>query len=109
MRPLVVFVIGLVLLVLFAVNQPGESVAQDRCPNGQCPTVQIPKSVPVPTVESPAVDLGSCENGVCNLQPAAQPQAQASSPQSRPRFGQRARSFVRQPFGGFFRRAFGRR
>lgn len=108
MRPLVLFIAGIVLLVLFAVNQPGESVAQERCPNGQCPLVQIPKSVPVPTVTSPAVDPGTCENGVCNLQPAAQPQAQASSPQNRPRFGHRVRSFVRQPFGGFFRKVFGR-
>lgn len=109
MRPLVLFVAGLLLLVLFAVNHPGESVAQERCPNGQGPLVQIPKSVPVPTVSSPAVDPGSCQNGVCNLEPATQPQAKALNPLSKPRFGQRVRSFARQPFGGFFRRVFGGR
>lgn len=109
MRPLSLFVVGLVLLVLFAVNQPGESVAQERCPNGQCPLVQIPKSVPVPTVESPIVDPGSCENGVCNLQPSNQQQAFPQARRTQPRLGQRVRSFARQPFGGFFRRVFGGR
>jgi len=106
MRPLVLFVAGLVLMVLFAVNQPGDTVAQESCPNGQCPLVEIPKSAPVATVSSPAVDPGSCENGQCTLQ-SSQPQAQPQV-QARPRMGQRVRSFVRQPFGGFFRRVFGR-
>lgn len=106
MRPLVLFVAGLVLMVLFAVGQSGDTVAQERCPNGQCPLVEIPKSAPVPTVSSPAVDPGSCENGQCTLQPSA-PQVQPRV-QARPRMGQRVRSFVRQPFGGFFRRVFGR-
>lgn len=110
MRPLVLFVAGLVLMVLFAVNQPGDTVAQERCPNGQCPLVQIPKSDPISTVSSPAVDAGSCENGQCTLQPSVSSNSQVAFPQARsgPRMGQRVRSFVRQPFGGFFRRVFGR-
>ena len=110
MRPLILFVAGLVLMVLFAVNQPGDTIAQERCPNGQYPLVEIPKSAPVPTVSSPAIDAGSCESGQCTLQPSASSNSQVAFPQAKsgPRLPNRVRAFVRQPFGGFFRRVFGR-